>query len=29
VSRIGLRGVFDDSVEGLVIELVRIAKLNG
>jgi hypothetical protein len=29
VSRIGLRGVFDDSVEGLVIGLVRIAKFNG
>jgi hypothetical protein len=28
VSCIGLRGVFDDSVEGLVIGLVRIAKLN-
>ncbi len=28
-SCIGLRGVFDDSVEGLVIGLVRIAKLNG
>ncbi len=29
VSCIGLRGVFDDSVEGLVIWLVRIAKFNG
>ncbi len=29
MSRIGLRGVFDDSVEGLVIGLVRIAKFNG
>jgi hypothetical protein len=29
VSRIGLRGVFNDSIEGLVMGLVRIAKFNG
>ncbi len=29
MSRIGLRGVFNDSIEGLVMGLVRIAKFNG